>query len=241
MVIPCKQRDGALLLRTAARTRLPGQGTPIQHGVPIRSIMISDWWSASAAVMSVASCRPNQEFGRSNDPMLNYRPSLGGGMLIGLSAAVLLVADGRIAGISGIVAGLLGRWTAASAWRPAFLLGLLAGPLSYALVTGHLPQVRIVASVPVLVAAGLLVGFGTRLGSGCTSGHGVCGLVRLSPRSFAAVCILMVMAAAVVFVVRHILLGSNLWVSWQLWRACCSGWVWPCRACSTGPDPGLLG
>lgn len=137
--------------------------------------------------------------------MTGYWPSLLGGMLIGLSATVLLVANGRVAGISGIAAGLMERWNHASAWRAAFLLGLVAGPLAYAVVAGHFPRVRILASSPVLVAAGLLVGFGTRLGSGCTSGHGVCGLARLSPRSFAAVCIFMAVAAATVFVVRHLL------------------------------------
>ena len=130
---------------------------------------------------------------------------LAGGMLIGTSAAMLLVLNGRVAGISGIVGRLLQPRTPGTVWRAAFVAGLILGPLVFAAVTGHRPEVRIPASVPVLVLAGLLVGFGTRLGSGCTSGHGVSGLARLSPRSFAAVGIFMLTAAATVFVVRHVL------------------------------------
>ena len=135
--------------------------------------------------------------------MLTVWPALAGGMLIGLAAAVLLLTTGRIAGISGIAGGVLrpggGEW----AWRAAFLVGLIGGPLVYAALAGHLPAARVAASPPVLVAAGLLVGFGTRLGSGCTSGHGVCGLARLSPRSLAAVAVFMAAAIATVFIVRH--------------------------------------
>jgi uncharacterized membrane protein YedE/YeeE len=110
-----------------------------------------------------------------------------GGLLIGLSAALFLLLDGRIAGISGLVAGL-GR-PADRLWRTglAFLAGLVLGPPAFALLAGGWPVMRIEASLPVLALAGLLVGFGTRLGSGCTSGHGVCGLARLSPRSAVAV------------------------------------------------------
>lgn len=139
--------------------------------------------------------------------MVAYWPSLVGGMLIGLSSATLLVVNGRIAGISGIVGVMLRRWTSDTAWRAAFLAGLMLGPLVFAALVGHQPSVRIAASVPVLVLAGLLVGFGTRLGSGCTSGHGVSGLARLSPRSFAAVGTFMATAAATVFLVRHVLGG----------------------------------
>jgi uncharacterized membrane protein YedE/YeeE len=121
-------------------------------------------------------------------PLLNpYLPPLAGGLLIGLSAAMLLLLNGRIAGISGLVAGLgrpgRARWIADA----AFLLGLILGPPAFALLTGHWPEMRIEAGLPILALAGLLVGFGTRLGSGCTSGHGVCGLARLSPRSVTAV------------------------------------------------------
>ncbi len=116
-----------------------------------------------------------------------YLPPLAGGLLIGLSAAMLLLLNGRIAGISGLVAGLgrpgSARWLADA----AFVLGLILGPPAFALLAGHWPEMRIAAGLPALALAGLLVGFGTRLGSGCTSGHGVCGLARLSPRSIAAV------------------------------------------------------
>ncbi len=140
---------------------------------------------------------------------LAYWPSLAGGMLIGLSATLLLLADGRIAGISGIAAHLLQRPDAGTAWRAAFIAGLIAGPLIDAAVTGHNPTVRILASLPALLIAGLLVGFGTRLGSGCTSGHGVAGLARLSPRSIAAVITFLAAAMATVFLMRHVL-PSNL-------------------------------
>ncbi len=129
-------------------------------------------------------------------------PLFGGG-LIGLSAAVLLVADGRIAGISGIAAHMLGKPDGGTPWRAAFLIGLIAGPLLYLALAGHWPAVRIEASWPVLAIAGLFVGFGTRLGSGCTSGHGVCGLARLSGRSMVAVMVFMVTAIVTVFAVRH--------------------------------------
>ncbi len=140
--------------------------------------------------------------------MLTYWPSLAGGMLIGLSSAFLLLMSGRIAGISGIAGGLLRRPERGIAWRAAFLAGLIAGPLLFAALAGHRPAVQVPASMPVLVAAGLLVGFGTRLGSGCTSGHGVSGLARLSPRSIAAVATFMVFAIATVFLVRHVLPGA---------------------------------
>ena len=130
------------------------------------------------------------------------QPLIGGG-LIGLSASLLLVADGRIAGISGIAAHLLGRPDGGTSWRAAFLIGLVAGPVLYMMVAGQGPVVRIEASWPVLAVAGLLVGFGTRLGSGCTSGHGVCGLARLSGRSMVAVLVFMVTAMVAVYAVRH--------------------------------------
>ena len=103
---------------------------------------------------------------------------------------------------------MLQRPDEGSVWRAAFLVGLIAAPLLYAPIAGHAPEVRILASVPVLLAAGLLVGFGTRLGSGCTSGHGVCGLARLSPRSMAAVATFMAFAVLTVFLARHVLIGS---------------------------------
>lgn len=117
--------------------------------------------------------------------MTAYLPALLGGMLIGLAAALLLVLNGRVAGISGIV----GRLAEGSnvAVNAAFVAGLLLGPVLYRGLAGGWPAVTIAAPLPLIAAAGLLVGFGTRMGCGCTSGHGVVGLARLSPRSFAAV------------------------------------------------------
>lgn len=127
-----------------------------------------------------------------------YLQSFSGGLLIGLSAALFLLLDGRIAGISGILGGAL-RGPGPGFWRNlAFLIGLLLGPVLYRAVFGQWPEVRVDATFPVLALAGLLVGFGVRLGSGCTSGHGVCGLARLSPRSIAAVAIFMSTAIATV-------------------------------------------
>ncbi|MCE4226471.1 YeeE/YedE family protein [Methylobacterium sp. C25] len=126
-----------------------------------------------------------------------------GGLLIGASAVLLLLGIGRIAGISGIASGMLSPYGRDTPWRAVFLVGLLLGPLLYRMQAGHWPEVQSDASLPVLIVAGLLVGYGTRLGSGCTSGHGVCGLARLSPRSVTAVAVFMVAAAATVFIVRH--------------------------------------
>lgn len=136
-------------------------------------------------------------------------PALLGGTLIGLSAALLLLTDGRIAGVSGIAGRMITRPDKDTPWRAAFLIGLLAGSPLFATLSGHWPPVRILASWPVLAVAGLLVGFGTRLGSGCTSGHGVCGLARLSPRSMAAVAVFMAVAVATVFLTRHVIPGSG--------------------------------
>ena len=131
--------------------------------------------------------------------------ALYGGLLIGLSATVLLLFNGRIAGVSGIVGGLLQRHKAGDfAWRVAFVLGLVLAPVLYRLFA-ELPESRIDAGWAMLVVAGLLVGFGSRLGSGCTSGHGVCGLSRLSPRSLVATAAFMSTGFAAVYVVRHLL------------------------------------
>lgn len=127
-----------------------------------------------------------------------------GGALIGLSAAVLVLLQGRIAGISGIVGGLLKRRVGGDfAWRIAFVTGLIVAPFVYRLFA-ELPASRIEAGWGMLLLAGLLVGYGTRLGSGCTSGHGVCGLSRLSPRSLAATLSFMGAGFATVFVLRHL-------------------------------------
>ena len=136
-----------------------------------------------------------------------YTPStsLAGGILIGAAAAMLVLLNGRVAGISGIVGGLLKPARGEVAWRAAFVIGLVGAPLVYRLASAA-PQLRIDASYGALVLAGLLVGFGTRLGSGCTSGHGVCGLSRLSLRSLVATLAFMGAGFATVFVVRHVLM-----------------------------------
>ncbi|MBB3194886.1 YeeE/YedE family protein [Roseateles terrae] len=130
--------------------------------------------------------------------------SLAGGVLIGLAAALLALLNGRIAGISGIVGGLLAPRSHETSWRLAFVLGLIASPAVYALLT-TVPAPSVSASGPVLAVAGLLVGLGTRYGSGCTSGHGVCGLSRRSPRSLAATVAFMAAGFLTVFIVRHLL------------------------------------
>ena len=132
--------------------------------------------------------------------------ALAGGALIGCAATLLALANGRVAGISGILGGLLGPWPADGAWRVAFLAGLIAAPLAWIALAG-MPTIAIEARYPVLVAAGLLVGIGTRYASGCTSGHGVCGLSRLSPRSLAATLAFMAAGFATVYVTRHLLGG----------------------------------
>jgi uncharacterized membrane protein YedE/YeeE len=128
-----------------------------------------------------------------------------GGALIGLSAVLLWLTNGRIAGISGIVGELLTPQTRDVGWRAAFILGLVAGPLLDAAVAGSLPPVAVTSTAGLLIAGGLLVGYGTRLGSGCTSGHGVCGLARLSPRSVVATGIFLTAAIGTVFVTRHLI------------------------------------
>jgi len=127
-----------------------------------------------------------------------------GGVLIGAAASMLLLLNGRVAGISGIVGGLLRPRLGDAGWRIAFVAGLISAPLAYALFT-DLPPVRVDASYGALGVAGLLVGVGTRYGSGCTSGHGVCGLSRLSLRSLVATATFMAAGFATVFVARHLL------------------------------------
>ncbi|MGD0634548.1 MAG: YeeE/YedE family protein [Beijerinckiaceae bacterium] len=140
-----------------------------------------------------------------NTMITDWNPwqALAGGGLIGLSAAFLLLSDGKIAGVSGIVGRLFLAPGEGTVWRAAFLAGLLGGPLLFVAFAGHWPEIAIDASWPVLLAAGLLVGAGTRLGHGCTSGHGVCGLARLSPRSMVAVAAFMTAAILTVFLIRH--------------------------------------
>ena len=130
--------------------------------------------------------------------------SLAGGILIGIAAAMFALLNGRIAGISGIVGGLLRPAPADLRWRVAFVAGLLAAPLTFALFAPF-PAPRIGADALMLAVAGLLVGVGTRYGAGCTSGHGVCGLSRLSPRSLVATAAFMAGGFATVFLARHVL------------------------------------
>ena len=130
--------------------------------------------------------------------------ALAGGVLIGIAAAMFALLNGRIAGISGIVGGLLKPTPGDIAWRAAFVVGLLGAPLAYSLFAA-LPKPQIAAPYGALVLAGLLVGIGTRYGSGCTSGHGVCGLSRLSPRSLVATAAFMGTGFVTVYVTRHLL------------------------------------
>lgn len=129
-----------------------------------------------------------------------------GGALIGIAAVALMAATGRIAGVSGIAVRLLPPYTEAGlAGRTAFVLGIVVAPLVAALVTGRVPIPRIEATTPLLALAGLLFGFGAVWGNGCTSGHGVCGLSRLSMRSLVATAAFMATAMATVFLIRHVL------------------------------------
>jgi uncharacterized protein len=131
-----------------------------------------------------------------------------GGLLIGAAAALFLLLTGRIAGVSGMAATAARIEATRTPWAGAvaFLLGLPLGTAIIALAV-RAPEVVVTSSVPLLIVAGLLVGFGTRLGSGCTSGHGVCGMARLSPRSLAATATFMASAAATVFLMRHVIGG----------------------------------
>lgn len=135
----------------------------------------------------------------------NFTPmtALIGGLIIGLATAMFVLLNGRIAGISGIVGGLLKPKSGDIAWRLLFIAGLLIAPLIYGFFAA-LPRITIDANFPMLIAAGLLVGVGTRYASGCTSGHGVCGLSRLSPRSLVATLSFMGAGFATVYIVRHV-------------------------------------
>lgn len=130
-----------------------------------------------------------------------------GGALIGLSAVMLMGLNGRIAGISGVFSGTAFAEPGDRSWRILFVIGLIVAPFAYALVSGIQPAFEMAAGWPLILAGGLLVGFGTRLGSGCTSGHGVCGLSRLSPRSMAAVGLFMVAGMVTVAGMRAVLGG----------------------------------
>lgn len=132
--------------------------------------------------------------------------ALAGGALIGVAAALLLLFNGRIAGISGILGGILTTSPGDIPWRAAFIVGLISAPVGWLLLS-DLPPIAIAADYPVLIIAGLLVGIGTRYGSGCTSGHGVCGISRLSARSMIATVTFMAAGFVTVYIVRHLIGG----------------------------------
>ena len=139
--------------------------------------------------------------------MANFTPisALLGGALIGLAAAIFVLGLGRVAGVSGILGGLLRPKAGELPVQLTFVAGMIAAPLLMRAAGASVPALTIDAALPVLIVGGLLVGFGTRLGGGCTSGHGVCGLSRLSPRSLAATVLFMAVGAAVVFIMRHLI------------------------------------
>lgn len=142
--------------------------------------------------------------------MTDFTPllSLGGGLLIGLATVALMASHGRIAGINGIVNGILTtRFSQDWAWRAAFLAGMIASPLVMLGLTGNLPQISVPSSPMLLVAGGFLTGIGATFGSGCTSGHGVCGMSRLSARSIVATLTFMATAGITVFLIRHVIGG----------------------------------
>jgi uncharacterized membrane protein YedE/YeeE len=141
--------------------------------------------------------------------MANFTPISAaiGGALIGLSAVLLMRFTGRIAGVSGIFDGLINPQTSDRAWRAAFVAGLIAAPITAMLLGYAVPMPQMPGSYVTIIVSGLLVGFGTRLGSGCTSGHGICGVARLSPRSIAAAGVFMVAAIVVVALTHHVFGG----------------------------------
>jgi len=139
-------------------------------------------------------------------PLENFTPvtALAGGLLIGIAASLMLLVYGRIAGISGILGGILFPLRGETLWRVLFLCGLIAGAAVYPLITGTAVQWTTQTGSFGMIVAGLLVGFGTRMGSGCTSGHAICGLARISKRSFAATGVFMLTALITVYVLRHL-------------------------------------
>lgn len=141
--------------------------------------------------------------------MENFTPvsALLGGILIGLSAVILMGFNGRIAGISGIFSGVFFAPRADKLWRLLFIAGLVAGPFLFRIFSSEQIPFAMTTSWPMIVIGGLLVGFGTRLGSGCTSGHGVCGLSRLSTRSLVAVCLFMVSGMITVYLLKQVMVG----------------------------------
>jgi uncharacterized protein len=141
--------------------------------------------------------------------MSNFTPVSAaiGGALIGLSAVLLMAMTGRIAGVSGIFAGLINPQTTDRGWRAAFIAGLIAAPIASMFLGYAAPTPQMPGSYVTIIVGGLLVGFGTRLGSGCTSGHGICGIARLSPRSLVATGVFMLAAIVVVALAHHVFAG----------------------------------
>jgi uncharacterized membrane protein YedE/YeeE len=141
--------------------------------------------------------------------MANFTPISAaiGGALIGLAAILLMLLNGRIAGVTGVFAGLIDPISTERGWRATFIAGLILAPLSATLLGYTIPIPQMPASFATIIVGGLLVGFGTRLSNGCTSGHGVCGIARLSPRSITATAIFMAAASVVVALTRHVFGG----------------------------------
>jgi uncharacterized protein len=141
--------------------------------------------------------------------MSNFTPisAMIGGALIGFSAVLLMAMTGRIAGISGIFAGLINLQATDRGWRAALIAGLIAAPIASMLLGYTVPTPQMPASYVTIIVGGFLVGFGTRLGSGCTSGHGICGIARLSPRSLVATAVFMLAAIVVVALTHHVFAG----------------------------------
>lgn len=134
--------------------------------------------------------------------------SLAGGVLIGLSAVLLMALQGRIMGATGILSGLIARHAPGDrGWRAAMVAGMIAGPVLMLALTGQMPAVAVPVSGPMIALGGVLVGIGVTFGAGCTSGHGVCGLARRSPRSMVATASFMLTCALTVYVIRHVIGG----------------------------------
>lgn len=132
--------------------------------------------------------------------------SLAGGVLIGIAAVLLMALQGRVLGATGVLSGLItGTDLSDKGWRAAMVAGMIAGPLVVLAVTGQMPALDVPVSWPMIIAGGFIVGLGVTFGSGCTSGHGVCGIARLSPRSIAATITFMITCGATVYVLRHVL------------------------------------
>ena len=132
--------------------------------------------------------------------------SLGGGILIGVASVLLMLVAGRVMGATGVLAGIFAPASVADmSWRVALLAGMVTGPAVFWLATGGMPEITVPVSMPMLLIGGFIVGVGVTYGSGCTSGHGVCGMARFSPRSIAATLTFMATTAVTVFVVRHVI------------------------------------